>query len=277
MKLIFSIFILAASINLAHCSGFTGPFEAIFFYYAYQIDAAAAARAAADGVPYEATIGGDCINKDCTLLDFIEKIMNADLLKKLTPTTRGATTSPDVYDTALDIDRAWNYDGSFLQKNVIIKNGQGNMGQLVTAVVNKIQTARAVVPSADLVAKATVALKWAQAVRLTELVIQGKSELTGYKAEAFAKDYPSITLASTQRILDEDRTVSPSLHIVYTDLDYASMALQTATGDLAGVGDTYREFLSWAQAVPGDSKYRSHQALADVYKRSVASLEAGCS
>ncbi|PWY64419.1 hypothetical protein BO83DRAFT_431112 [Aspergillus eucalypticola CBS 122712] len=276
MKLVLLIFMLVLSIDMAKCSRMTGPFEALYFYYAYQIDAAAAARAAEDGVSYEATIGGDCIGKDCTLEAFLETIMDPSYAEDLTPTSTGSTRSPDVYATAEEIDTYWNYNSDDLQADEIIKKAPSGFANLVNAVANKIQEARAVVPSADLVEKATVSLKWAQAVRLTEMVVR-YGELEGAKANAFAEKYPKINLQSTQRVLDEDRTVSPSLKMVYTDLDYAGMATEAAGGDQAKLVDTYKEFLNFAEAKPTESVYRIHQNIVNMYQRVIPSLEAGCS
>ncbi|PYH70806.1 uncharacterized protein BO88DRAFT_413808 [Aspergillus vadensis CBS 113365] len=280
MKPVLLIFILILSIDLAHCSSLTGPFEAIFFYYAYQIDAAAAARAAEDGIAYEATIGGNCIGKGCTLEAFIKTIINPKSAKYLTPTAIGASTSPDVYATAEEIDTYWNYNSKKLRLNQIIKKAPYGFANVVDKVVDKVQKARAVVPSADLVDKAVVALKWAQSVRLTEMVVLN-GELQGAKALAFADDYPWLEqlMLTTQRELDVDRTVSPALKIVYTDLDYAEMALRLSNGDRTKLMDHYEEFLEFAQTEPSkdDDVYKIHKDIVNVYQRVVSSLEAGCS
>ncbi|PYI03725.1 hypothetical protein BO78DRAFT_322214 [Aspergillus sclerotiicarbonarius CBS 121057] len=276
MELILLIFLLAASINVAHCSWVTGPFEAIFFYYTYQIDAAAAARAAEDGIAYTATIGADCMNQDCTLEEFIRSIMNEDFVASLTPTELGESTSPDVYATAENIDEYWNYNSRNLRANKIITNPPRGFAKLVTAVANKIQRARAVVPSADLVDKALVALKWAQAARLSELVIQN-GEIAGDKALAFQERFPWATLDCKQRELDIDDTVSPSLKIVYSDLDYAKMAVYTSGNDFATAAENLRGFLGWAETSPTDGGYQMHQNLVTAYQRSVARLQSGCS
>ncbi|GKZ64214.1 hypothetical protein AnigIFM50267_003676 [Aspergillus niger] len=278
MKPVLLIFMLVLSIQFGHCSKMTGPFEALFFYYAYQIDAAAAARAAKDGVAYEATIGGDCIGKGCTLEAFIRKIMNPSFARYLTPTAIGASTSPDVYATAEEIDTYWNYNSKQLRVNQIIKKAPSGFANVVDKVVDKIQEARAVVPSADLVDRAVVALKWAQSVRLSEMVVID-GQLRGAKALAFADDYPwleTLTL-TTQRELDVDRTVSPSLKIVYTDLDYAKMASLLSNGDETRLMDHYDEFLEFAQTEPSEKVYKIHQNIVNVYQRVVSSLEAGCS
>ncbi|GCB23174.1 hypothetical protein AAWM_06059 [Aspergillus awamori] len=256
MKPVLLIFMLVLSIELGHCSKMTGPFEALFFYYAYQIDAAAAARAAEDGISYEATIGGDCID--------------------LTPTSTGSTRSPDVYATAEEIDTYWNYNGSDLQADEIIKNAPDYFANVVNAVASKIQEARAVVPSTDLMDKAVVALKWAQAVRLSEMIVLN-GELQGAKALAFANKYPDVDLLSTQRELGIDRTVSPPLKIVYADLDYANMALLASDGDMTRVMSNYDDFLKFAQAKPTTRVYRTHQNIVNMYQRVIPSLEAGCS
>ncbi|OJZ81301.1 hypothetical protein ASPFODRAFT_37658 [Aspergillus luchuensis CBS 106.47] len=278
MKPVLLIFILVLSVDLAQCSKLTGPFEALFFYYAYQIDAAAAARAAEDGVAYEATIGGKCIGKGCTLEGFIKTIISPNFGRYLTPTAIGASTSPDVYATAEEIDTYWNYNSKNLQADQIIKNAPDGFANVVDKVVDKIQTARAVVPSANLVDKAVVALKWAQSVRLSEMVVLN-GELRGGKALAFEKDYPwleQLTL-TTQRELDVDRTVSPELKIVYTDLDYAEMALRLSNGDRTKLMDHYEEFLEFARTEPSERVYKIHQNIVNVYQRVVLSLEAGCS
>ncbi|RAL06035.1 uncharacterized protein BO80DRAFT_475202 [Aspergillus ibericus CBS 121593] len=276
MELILLIVLLVTSINLAHCSTSTGPFEAIFFYYAYRIDAAAAARAAADGVPYEATIGAECMGKDCTLAAFMKTIINSNYVELFKPTAIGETTSPEVYATAEEIGNSWDYVPTLLKSENIIKDPPVGFADMVDAVASKIQQARAVVPSADLVEKAAAALRWAQAIRLTQLVVQ-KGQPKGSKAKAFAKEYKDITLKVTERELGMDRTVSPALKIVYTDLDYASMAEQVANGDRATLDTTLRGYLNWVQAESGNSVYRNHQNTVNVYQRSVASLEAGCS
>ncbi|OJJ73123.1 hypothetical protein ASPBRDRAFT_63924 [Aspergillus brasiliensis CBS 101740] len=276
MKPVLLIFMLVLSIDLAYCSRYSGPYEAIFFYYAYQIDAAAAARAAEDGVSYTATIGGKCIGDDCTLEAFIKQIMDPYYAEDLTPTAIGATRSPDVYATAEEIDAYWNYNGNNLQTDEIIKDAPNVFANVVDKVVAKIQEARAVVPSADLVDKAAVALKWAQAVRLSEMVVRN-GQLQGHKAQAFAEDYPDISLQSTQRELDVDTTVSPSIKIPYTDLDYAGMALVSANGDGPTAVHKYLGFLTWAQRTPREKIYRTHQNIVNMYQRLIPSLEAGCS
>lgn len=276
MKPVLLIFMLVLSIELGHCSKMTGPFEALFFYYAYQIDAAAAARAAEDGISYEATIGGDCIGRDCTLEAFLRTIMDPYYAEDLTPTSTGSTRSPDVYATAEEIDTYWNYNGSDLQADEIIKNAPDYFANVVNAVASKIQEARAVVPSTDLMDKAVVALKWAQAVSLSEMIVLN-GELQGAKALAFADKYPDVDLLSTQRELGIDRTVSPPLKIVYADLDYANMALLASDGDMTRVMSNYDDFLKFAQAKPTTRVYRTHQNIVNMYQRVIPSLEAGCS
>ncbi|PYH78860.1 hypothetical protein BO82DRAFT_421135 [Aspergillus uvarum CBS 121591] len=276
MELIPVILMLFASINLANCSRLTGPYEAIFFYYAYQIDAAAAAKAAEDGVLYTRTIGAECMDRPCTLAEFMRTIMDPDNLSAFRPTENAGTTSPDVHAIAEEIDEEWNYKSTNLRMDMIIEKAPENFAGVVSAVVSKIQQARAVVPSADLVAKAAAALQWARSIRLSELVVQ-YGTLNGYKAQAFLRNYKPPTLKVKLRDLGIDETHTPSLPIIYDDLDYEGMASDMADGDAANEEELLRDFMNWSKTKPITRPHQNHQTLVDVYERSVQSLEAGCS
>ncbi|RAH87501.1 hypothetical protein BO86DRAFT_327880 [Aspergillus japonicus CBS 114.51] len=273
MKFINTILTLFVFIRTMHCAPVSSAYEALFFYYAYQIDAAAAARAAADGVPWTQTIGQRCIGADCSFVAFVQSIMKEDAAAELTPTALGDTTSPNVYNTAQDIIENWNYDYKQLVADNIITGKNKPWSVMITAIVDKVQAARAVVPSADLVQKCTTALRWAQAARLTDMVGDVMADpLTGERTKAFIAEFKDVDLEAITRTLGTDQTDSESRAIEFLDLDYEGMA--------GGDADQLAKFMAWTETTPSKKEfpsYRRHREWALLYDEKATVMETGCS
>ncbi|KAJ5933802.1 hypothetical protein N7454_006131 [Penicillium verhagenii] len=220
----------------------SSAYEALFFYYAYQIDAAAKAAATEAKVDWTQTLGEGCKEKGCTFGTFVKSILPASDAATLTPTSFGDTTTPEVYDTAQDIVSNWNYNAKSLVFNNIMTGGMKSWKDMIIAVVDKIQAAQAITPQATLVEKAKTALRYAQAARLTDMIGDVTADpLRGEKTKNFKTEFPESTLKSIERELATDTTGSESRSITYTDLDYDGM-----TSDETEM----EKFKVWAQKAP---------------------------
>ncbi|KAJ6003286.1 hypothetical protein N7451_005833 [Penicillium sp. IBT 35674x] len=258
-----------SSIHAVNSAVVSSAYEALFFYYAYQIDAAAKSAATAANVEWTQTLGTKCEGVECTFGSFVKSILSEEAAAALTPTSYGDSTTPEIYETAQDIIANWKYEYKELQTKSIITGTEATWKAMITGIVDKIQAARAVTPQADLVKKATTALRWAQAARLTDLTGDVNAEtLTGEKAKAFKAQFTSTALKSTTRELATDSTGSESRSITYGDLDYEGMASNAA--ELV-------EYQEWAQQTPKKGSYRSHRGFALLYDQKGTEMETGCS
>ncbi|RAK79853.1 uncharacterized protein BO72DRAFT_445678 [Aspergillus fijiensis CBS 313.89] len=144
---------------------------------------------------------------------------------------------------------------------------------MVTAIVDKVQAARAVVPSADLVKKCTTALRWAQAARLTDLVGDVTADaLTGERTKAFIDNFENIEPKSVTRALGIDETGSETRAIEFEDLDYE--------GTSGGDADQLAEFMAWTETTPSKKtwpSHRRHREWALLYGEKATIMETACS
>ncbi|KAJ5921290.1 hypothetical protein N7466_009616 [Penicillium verhagenii] len=253
-----------------HSALVSSAYEALFFYYAYQIDAAAKAAATEAKVDWTKTVGNGCKEGGCTFGTFVKSILPAGDAATLTPTSSGDTTTPEIYDTAQDIISNWNYNAKSLVFKKIISGSAITWKDIIIAVVDKIQAAQAITPQATLVEKAKTALRYAQAARLTDMIGDVTADpLSGQKTLNFKSEFPDFTLKSIERELATDTTGSESRSITYTDLDYDGMTSDETEMEM---------FKAWAQKTPPKAgSYRSHRGLALLYGEKGTLLETGCS
>jgi hypothetical protein len=274
---------LMASIQTVHCGKLANPYEMLFLYYAYQIDEAAKASAVASGVDWDEIISPACQGKDCTFGEFVKSALTSEAAEALTPTALGDSRSPELYETAQDMVKNWNYDPRALVLDKLISGAEKNMREMIAVATLQVQGARGVKPSSTLAEKSWTALRYAQAERLTDMiqdVYVDVKDLKGFKAKAFNKDFPDVTLESTRRVLGQDTTGTKSRDITFTDLDYAKMAGNYEGTDAAKLEEyqgKLKKYLAWVEGLMNKVRgLKSHNAHARLYGEFSTFMSTGC-